>query len=222
MFSCLGRLGCFAVILLLLAGVVGWFTQDMWVPKLRARAGFAPSASAAVWEPVKPEGAARGHDALVQLRKHNGPVFVKVHPADLASYALGMAPRKALNGVTQLESRADGDRIYFRGTVNTAELGASAASGPLSGVMDGMLRGEQQITVGGRMEVTTPGHGKFQIDEVKVGELRLPAGAVRKLLAHYTGAAEADGGASIDVPLPPEIGDVRVQKGAITLYKSGR
>lgn len=222
MFSCLGRLGCFATILLLLAGVVGWFTQDMWMPKLRARAGFAPAVSASVWEPVKSEGAARGHDALVQLRKRNGPVFVKVHPADVASYAIGLAPSKALSAVKHLESRAEGDRVYFRGAVNTAELGASAKTGPLSGVMDGMLRGEQQITVGGRMEVASPGHGVFNIDEVKIGELRLPAAAVRKLIAHFAGTAEANGGESLTFPLPPEIGDVRVQKGAITLYKSGR
>lgn len=171
---------------------------------------------------MKSEGAARGHDALVQLRKRNGPVFVKVHPADLASYAIGLAPGKALSGIKHLESRAEGERLYFRGTVNTAELGASAKSGPLSGVMDGMLRGEQQITVGGRMEVASPGHGVFHIDEVKVGELRIPAGAVRKLIAHYAGTAKENAGESLPFPLPPEIGDVRVQKGAITLYKSGR
>ena len=118
-------------------------------------------------------------------------------PAGSLDLARGDALR--LDGLEAVAAEIQ-QRATLRGTVNTAELGASAASGPLSGVMDGMLRGEQQITVGGRMEVTTPGHGKFQIDEVKVGELRLPAGAVRKLLAHYTGAAEADGGASIDVP----------------------
>jgi hypothetical protein len=222
MFSCLGRLGCLAFILLILAGVAGWFTQDIWMPKVRARVGMSPAVSTATWEPVQTSGAARGREALAQLRKRSGPVFVQVRPADLASYAVSAAPTGALTGVKQLETRAEGDKVYFRGVVNTAELGAAGKSGPLSGVMDGMLRGDQQLTVGGRVEVTAPGHGVFHIDDVKVGELRLPTGAVRKLIAHYSGGAEANGGESLTFPLPSEIGDVRVQKGQITLYKSGK
>lgn len=222
MFSCLGRLGCFAVILLVLAGIVGWFTQDVWMPKVRARAGLAPAVSTVRWEPVKTDGAGRGRDALAQLRSKNGPVFVQVRPADLAAYAISAAPGKAIEGIKQLESRAEGDRVYFRGVVNTAELGAAAKSGPLAGVMDGMLRGDQQLTIGGRVEIPSPGHGVFHIDDVRIGELRLPAGAVRKLIAHYAGSAESNGGESFTFPLPTEIGDVRVQKGQITLYKSGK
>lgn len=222
MFSCLGRLGCFAFILLILAGIAGWFTQDMWMPKVRARVGMSPAVHTATWEPVQSEGAARGRDALAQLRRKSGPVFVQVRPSDLASYAVSAVPGGTLSGIKNLETRAEGDRVFFRGTVNTAELGAAGKSGPLAGVMDGMLRGDQQLTVGGRVEVTEPGHGVFHIDEVKVGELRLPAGAVRKLIAHYSGGAEANGGESLTFPLPSEIGDVRVQKGQITLYKSGK
>ncbi len=35
MFGCLGRLGCLAI--LLIAGAIGWFTQDAWLPKAKAK-----------------------------------------------------------------------------------------------------------------------------------------------------------------------------------------
>ena len=92
MFSCLGRLGCFAFILLVLAGIAGWFTQDMWMPKVRSKVGLSPASSPVVWAPVRNAEASRGREALAQLRKKIGPAFVQVRPADLASYAVAAAP----------------------------------------------------------------------------------------------------------------------------------
>lgn len=221
MFSCLGRLGCLAVVALVVAGIVGWFTQDMWVPSLRRRIGLAPDASRAVWQPVARGGAAQGREALAQLRRRGGPVSVRVQPADLAAFALEQAPPGALDGISKLEAQVDGDRVLLRGEVDTERLGAGTKGGPLAGVMDGLLRGRQPLLLGGRLDVPAPGRGVFRLDDVRIGELRLPAAVIRRLLERNAAAATVDDRA-IGFPMPAEIGDIKVQDGVITLYRARR
>src|SRR5437868_2856233 len=82
--GCLIRLGCLAV--LVVAGVVGWFTRDRWMPeRFRARLS-PPPAKVAVWEPLTDVGADRTRAALMKLREPHGPVFQTLTGADVASY----------------------------------------------------------------------------------------------------------------------------------------
>jgi hypothetical protein len=217
MFSCLGRLGCLLV--LLVAGALGWFTRDLWVPKLRARfAAAPPPVVEARWEPLTAEGAARARAALERLAEKSGPVYVNVAAGDFAAFLLDSALRGFGAGATGAEARARDDRLSLRAEVSVADLGGPKVLGPLTSV----VKGRQALTVRGRLEVLKPGRAQFRVDQIAIGELTLPAAMIPKLTGRIA-AKDRDSSVSPDaIPLrvPRTLGDVRVGKGRMTLYKN--
>jgi hypothetical protein len=217
MFSCLGRLGCLVVLAVI--AVAAWFTRDYWYPRVRDRfVGTAPAASAAKWEPLTAEGAARGRAAFESLRSKNGPVFVNLSAGDFASFVLDEALHGMSPDAANAEALARDDRLYLRAQVSVADLGGPKTLGPLSGV----LEGKQELTVGGRVEVLKPGRAQFRIDEVSLKELKLPSALIPRLISRIAvsdrDATVADD--AIPVRVARELADVRVAKGRVTLYKN--
>jgi hypothetical protein len=219
MFGCIGRLGCLLV--LAVAGAIGWFTRDAWYPRVRARFVAAPpaaAASAAKWEALTPEGSARARLAVGRLASRNGPVYVDVAAGDLAAYALDPALRELSRDSSGAQALARDDRIYVRAVVNIADLADAKSLGPLSS----MIGGRQEITVRGRLEVVSPGHAQFRVDEILLKELKLPSALVEQIVGRLrtkdrTAATPRD---AIPLRVPPELADVRVSKGHVVLYKS--
>jgi hypothetical protein len=219
MFGCLGRIGCFLVLAVVAAAA--WFTHDFWYPKLRARLGGAPvvvSTSAAKWEPLTPEGSARARLAVGRLSTKNGPVYVDVGAGDLAAYALDQALRDLSRDSTGAEAMARDDHLLVRATVNVADLADAKALGPLTS----MIGGKQEITVRGKLEIVSPGHAQFRVDQIMLKELQLPealieqiVGRIRKQDRTTTTPKNA-----IPVRVPLELADVRIAKGHVVLYKS--
>ncbi len=219
MFGCIGRLGCLLV--LIVVGAVGWFTRDSWYPKLRARLG-APlpvaTASATKWEPLTAEGSARARLAVGRLSSKNGPVYVDVSAGDLAAYALDPALRELSRDSAGAEALVRDDRLYVRATVNVADLADAKALGPLSS----MIGGRQEITVRGKLEVVSPGHAQFRVDQVALKELQLPQALIEQIVGRLrtkerTATTPKD---AIPVSVPLELADVRLAKGHVVLYKS--
>ena len=219
MFGCIGRLGCLLV--LAVAGAIGWFTHDSWYPKLRERLGFEPAAvkvSAEKWEPLTPEGAARARLAVGRLSSRNGPVYVDVAAGDLAAYALDPALRELSHDSAGAEALARDDRLYVRAMVNIADLVDAKSLGSLGS----MIGGRQEITVRGRLEVVSPGHALFRVDQIALKELQLPSALIAKIVGRIrpkdrNAAMPRD---AIPVHVPLELADVRVAKGHVVLYKS--
>ena len=222
MFGCLGRLGCLIAGLALIAAA--WFTRDIWEPKVRAGVGAvmhsAPAATvvASTWEPLTNAGAARGRSALASLSQQNGPVYVNISPADLASFALDSVMHGITGRATGVQAMARDDRIYLRGETTVGELGGTNSLGPLSA----MFSGKQQLTVRGRLEVLKPGLGQFRVDEIEIGEVKRPGALIPQLIGRYDTSKRDALVASnaIAVPLPHDLADIRVGKGRVTLYKS--
>ena len=217
MFSCLGRLGCLAVAALIVVG--GWFTRDSWYPKVRARfVSTPPPSGAARWEPLSPEGAARGRAAFEALSRRNGPVFVNVSAADFASAVLDEALHGLSPAATQAEALARDDRLYLRAQVSVADLGGPKTLGPLSGIVEG----KQELTVRGRIEVLRSGRAQFRVDELALKELKLPSAVISRVLARVA-MKDRDAATSNDaIPLvvSRDLADVRIGKGRVTLYKN--
>jgi hypothetical protein len=218
MFGCLGRLGCLLV--LLVAGAIGWLTKDSWYPKVRERFFGHPAAvvSTAKWEKLTPEGAARARLSVAKLSNKNGPVYVDVAVGDLAAYALDPALREMSHDSVGAEAMARDDRLYVRAMVDIGSLVDAKALGPLESV----VRGKQEITVRGRLEVVSPGHAQFRVDQLALKELKLPQTLVNQIIDHVqekerTKATPPD---AIPVRVPMELADVRVAKGHVVLYKS--
>jgi hypothetical protein len=219
MFGCLGRLGCLLVLAVVAA--VGWFTHDAWYPKLRARLGGpkpAVTVSAAKWEPLTAEGSARARLAVAKLSAKNGPVYVDVPVGDLAAYALDPALRDLHGDSVGAEALARDDRLSVRAKVNLADLIDVKALGPLASAVGG----KQEITVRGRLEVVSPGHAQFRVDQIALKELQLPQALIENIVGRLragerTAKTPKD---AIPVRVPLELADVRIAKGHVVLYKS--
>lgn len=221
MISCLGRIGC--LILIVIGGIAAYLLQDRWLPQVRAKFGGTPvAASSIAWAPLDADAARRGEEAFVSLSSRNGPAYANVTAAELGAYAMTHFASDKVAGLTSLQAATRGDQLFLKGMVDVSALGGGKKDGPLAGVMDGLLSGKQELQIGGRLEVGKAGAALFHIDEVKVGELRLPSSVVKKLIAHYS-TAKADSSnvsSSIPLTLPKELADIRVQSGKVTLYKA--
>ena len=215
MFGCLGRLGCLAVVLVVAAA--GWLFRDAWYPRLFDREGERVSVATATWQPVTPEGAASGRRKIARLGAADGPASVSLEPAEVAGYVLEEATRGlALEGA---EAAVTGDRVYVRAALRLRELGGDAL-GPLAE----MLGERDSVLLGGTLEVLEPGRGQFRVAEVRVRELALPSAVVPRLLRRLRGADAPPGLAddALALPVPAGVGDVRVARGRVTLYREGR
>jgi|SRR5579862_2078141 len=217
MFSCLGRIGCLLVAVALAA--LAWFTQDTWMPKLRARFVAAPPpVEQAHWDPLTPEAAARGRAAMERLAEKNGPVYLNVPAGDIAAFLLDSVVRGFSAGATGAEAIVRDDRLALRAQVNVADLGGPSSLGPLSSVVNG----RQQLTIRGRLEVLKPGHAQFRVDGIELGELKLPGAMIPRLISRV-GVKDKDVAIAEDaipVRVPRTLGDVRLGKGRVTLYKN--
>ena len=215
MFSCLRRLGCLLIVALCAAAA--WFTRDSWYPQVRARFGAAPGVSAtAKWEPLTPEGAARGRVAFETLARPNGPVFVNLSAGDFASFVLDETLHRFSAAATLPEAMARDDRLYLRAQVSVADLGGPQTLGPLS------LDGKQAFTIRGRIEVLTPGRAQFRLDQVALGDLPLPSAIIERLVARVAvrGRDSTIAADAVPVRVSRDLADVRIGKGRVTLYKN--
>ncbi|GLC26306.1 hypothetical protein [Roseisolibacter agri] len=216
MFGCLRRLGCLVVLLI---GVGLWYVRDLWWPRLRSAVGPEPTVVAAAdsngWEPLDQERAERGERAVRALAARSGPVYVNLRAGELASYAflsLSDAPPLPLRDA---QAAVVGDRVYVRSVVSLKDLGGAL------GAAGGLLPERDTLRLGGTFEVLRPGVAQFRVADISVGSLPVPASVVPTILRR-TGARRMDGVAegAIGIPIPRYIGDVRVARGRITLYKS--
>lgn len=211
--GCIARLGC--LILLAILAVVGWFTRDRWLPERFRSHHFA--ATPARWEPLSDAGAARTRTALGKLAQPTGPAFQTLSGSDLASFAMGELSRQLAGTVDSVETRVAGDTIAMRGVVQTSKLGGL-------GSIAGMLRDRERVELAGTFHVIEPGVAEFQVREVHIGSVPIPSGMIPELVRHIR-RGPAPPGASpngLPVPLPRSVGDIRVARGKVTLYKSGQ
>jgi hypothetical protein len=267
MFGCLARIGCLLVIVA--AGAIGWFTQDAWLPKVKAQVkttapglvrrvrdigvklgvpstsgsakggagglasgkdnakgtasgnasgGEKSTASESQWTALSAAGADRGREAVAKLNQKNGPAYVNVGAADLASFVLDSALHGFSPRASGAQAIAKDDRLYMKAMVTAADLGGPKTLGPLSG----LLEGKQELTVGGRLEVLAPGRAQFRVEEISLGELALPSAVIPRILARI-GVKDRTAntpGDAVPVIVPTSLADVRVNKGHVTLYKS--
>ena len=216
MFGCLRRLGCLAVILI---GVGLWYVRDLWWPRVQRAVGPEPQAVAVAdsngWEPLDQARAERGERAVRALAARSGPVYVNLRAGELASYAfLSLADVPPLP-LDDAQAAVVGDRVYLRSVVSLRDLGGAL------GAAGGLLPERDTLRLGGTFEVLRPGLAQFRVAEVRIGALPVPLSVVPTLLSR-SGARQPQGVAegAIGIPIPRYIGDVRVARGRITLYKS--
>ena len=211
MFSCLGRLGC--LFLLLIGGVVAFLTRDRWMSRLTERAAPPPE-----WEVVNDPGAKKAGAALDDLKRPNGPAYVVVSAAELASLMVQTAAEHGLPAtLDSVKAAVEDDMVRVRAMVKLEDVRGLDALGPLASMLDK----QEPIEFTGTLSVIRPGLGEFRVASVKVAELLLPKAAIPRLLARLDRKARPEGIApdGIAISIPDYIGDVRVARGQVTLYR---
>jgi hypothetical protein len=212
------RFGCFLLILLLLAGI--WF----WYARVEPRpvADLKPVAATPVslWQPLTTADAERGRVAVLSLSKPTGPVFANLTASEAASYIFLVLAKQLPPSLRQAEAAVIGSRLYVRSEAELKELGGSGALGALST----LLGDRDSVTLGGTINMLSPGRGEFLIQEVKVGGLKLPSALIPRIVTQMKRGKRTEGISNNGLPMmmPEYISDVRIADGKITLYKTTR
>jgi hypothetical protein len=212
-FSCLGRLGC--LLLLVLAGAVAFLMRDRWMPRVLGRGARAP----VTWETVKEPGAGTqktGND-IASLGRANGPAYVTVSAAELAELMVASSGHSLPANLDSVEAAVDSETVRVRALVELEDLRGLDALGPLASILDK----RERIEFTGTMGVLRPGLGEFRVASVKIAELSLPRAAIPRLLARLDASVRPEGVSpnGIAITIPEYIGDVRISRGEITLYR---
>jgi hypothetical protein len=217
MFGCLRRVGCVSV---LLVGVVAaYLTRDRWLPLIGVQS-TPPTVEAGgpAWEPVSDEAAARARRAVESLGRRNGPAFVNVPPGDLASYFYIALAQQLPPSADSIEAAVIGNRMYVRAVVALDDFKAVDALGPLAGIVGT----RERLQMGGTFAVIRPGLAQYLVEDVRIGQLPIPRGAIPKVLAQIRRGTRPPGLAENGLPfvVPTYLGDARVANEQITLYKT--
>jgi len=212
MFGCLRSIGCLTLVAIVGAGA--FVTRDRWLPAITGERAEAAREYAA----ISAEGRQRAQKAVESLGQKTGPVFTNLSAAEAASLVLVDARERLPAFSPDIEAAVTGDRLVLRTTIDPAELRGLDALGPVAD----LLKSRQRMTLAGTLDVSQPGRGLFVVQEVRVNELAVPTPAIAPLIRQLDRRTrrENDPARAIVFPLPTSIGDVRVGKGRVTLYKT--
>jgi hypothetical protein len=212
--NCLARVGCLTVLCIL--AIVGWFTRDRWLPLV----GYHTTNAAAgpTWESLSDAGAERTRRALEKLSQPKGPVFTNLSGGDVASYIFRELSKQLPPSTDSVQAAVIAERLYLRASVNLQELGGASVLGPLAG----FLGDRERIQFGGTFRVIHPELAEYEVREIKLRELAVPAGMIPKLLAKIERGSRPAGVSADGLPIvvPKFIGDIRVANGKVTVYKT--
>lgn len=211
MFSCLGRLGC--LVLILLAGVIAWLSRERWMPRVLGD-GNRP---AVTWEPLTDAGAGKAGDAVQSLARSGGPAYVTLTAAELGALMVASTGHRLPAALDSVQAAIEGETIRVRALVQLDDIRGLDALGPLSGLLDK----KERIEFTGSLSVVRPGLGEFRVSSVQVADLSLPRAAIPRLLQRLDAGTRPDGLAPEGIPIsiPAHIGDVRVARGVVTVYR---
>lgn len=211
MFSCLGRLGCF--FLLVVGGALAFLTRDRWMPRVLGKRDSAP----VTWETVKEPGSQKAGTAVESLARANGPAYVDVSAAELAALMVKSSGHRLPSSLDSVEAAIDSETVRVRALVALDDVRGLDALGPLSGLLDK----HERIELSGTMSVLRAGLGEFRVSSVKIADLSLPRAAIPRLLKRLDPAVRPAGVApdGIAITIPEYIGDVRLVGGAVRLYR---
>lgn len=218
MFGCLRRIGCLFVVLCI-AVVAAYLTRDRWMPFMpRVISSSRTTAGGPAWQPVSDEGAARARRTIESLGRRTGPVFVNLTPGDLASYFYIALSEQLPPSADSIEAATIGNRLYVRAVIALDDFKAADALGPLAG----MLGRRERLQMGGTFAIIRPGLAQFLVEDVRLGELPIPRGAIPKLMRQIRRGTRPEGLAENGLPfvIPMYLGDARVAGNNITLYKA--
>lgn len=215
----------------LVAGAVGgwwwWNGGSLPLPDAMARVsgGARDSMSTAPAEGLAtarwwPVNAAMSDDAskrLLMLNRRVGPAVVTLNAGELASFLVKPFQLQLPLSAQDAKVAVVGDMIYIKALVPLSDMGGEAILGPLRIALDR----RDTVTIGGTFDLVDRGVAQFRIREVIMGEFSVPRPLVPRLIASTRrGALDARYAEdAYPVQLPSYVGDVRIARGQISVYR---
>jgi hypothetical protein len=214
MFGCLRRVGCLALFVLV-AGAA-YITRHRWMPLVLP--GRGADVATLAWKPISADGAARTRRALVRLNEPTGPVFANVTADELASFILDSAAKTTATP-RPVEATVQGDKFMLRTTVRAADLGVENV--PFLG---GMTDKTVTVLIGGKLSVERPGLGELRVTTMRVDAIEVPGPMLSRLTRTLARQMQRAGTRddAFSFALPPQVADLRIDNGKITLYKAAK
>lgn len=213
--GCFARLGCLVMLALLAIG--GWLTRDQWLPKLTGRTSTTASAASG-WQPLSVDAGSRGKRKIDELSSPSGPVFTNLTASEVASYVFQTVARTIPASADSAEAAVIGDALYVRAVLPVREIAGTGVLGPLGG----LLNDRERLTLGGSFRVIRPGLSEFTVREIKLRDIKVPTGAIPRLLRQISRGNRPEGVApnALAVTTPRSLADVRIANGQVTVYKT--
>lgn len=203
-------IGCLVV--LLAAAAAAYLYRDRLAHLYRHLRG-APEPAPVVYVLPSPGGAARAEAALRQLARAGGPAYVDIAPGDLAA----LLDRELAQGTSRVfdsVSVALGEqRLLVKGSLDVSGL-PRRLLGPLS---EGLGRREP-VVAGGPLSAGPDGRIRWTIDKLAIREFSFPRSVIPAIIRSFHIAAAKD--ASVPIPVPAAIGDVRVSPSGVRAYRA--
>lgn len=217
--GCIARLGC--LVILLIGGIVGYLTRGMWLHRVIDRPAGAVETAATrppVWEPLTDASGERGRAGVQGLAQPGGPAFVNLTGAELASFVWRSIAGRAPEPTDSVEAMVQDDRVLVRASIRLGELGIAQHLGPLAS----MLGDRERMQIAGTLRVVQPGLAEYDVKELQLARLKVPAAALPRLVPRLSSIPRPEGMSPTGVPVrtPAGVGDVRVARGYVTLYRS--
>jgi len=207
--ACAGT-GCLVV--LAAAAVAGFVYRDR-VAALYRRVRGVPEPPPAVYVTPTPGAAAQAGTVLEQLTRRGGSAWVDLSAAQLAALIereLSRGPTRVLDSVAV----ALGDQhVQVRGSLDVSVL-PRRLLGPLA---QGLGRREP-VVAGGTLSAQPDGRVVWTIDELRIRDFPFPRSVIPAIL-HAMSLTEGKG-ATVPIPLPAGVGDVRVSRAGIRVYRA--
>lgn len=215
MFKFIFRVGC--LLLLAAIGAAAWYTRGYWLPKAKQAVAVEAPADSAGWSAITPAGGQRARDRIAALGRRNGPAYVTLTPNEFAAYVLGSALSEVARQDSSTQAIVRDGKLYIRTSIRLADLGGKDALGPLAR----LFNDREPLLVGGTLEPVRAGLAQFRLKEVAVRNIEVPRKVVGTLVRRWGPPNRPDSLATDGLPvtLPPEVVDLRLADGKVTLYK---
>lgn len=212
--GCFRTIGCLVVLGAL--AIAGYFLYPKW---REYRAEEAVVTTDIVWEPLTAASAAQARAAIAKLGQPRGQVFANLRPGGVSSYIFEELSKGALPPSAEaVEAAVIDNQLFVRASVKLSDFGGKQTLGPIGA----MLSDRERVQFGGTIDVLRPGLAQYRVTALQIRDFSVPPQLIPRLVRKIEEGKRPAGLAPEALPLviPSFIGDVRIGKGRITLYKA--
>lgn len=169
------------------------------------------------WVPLS--AGTRGKTDLSALRKKDGPAYLTLDAAAVASMLSASFPKQLPASMAGLEIALVDDELRMRAVIDVTEL---AGNGTLGGVLGTVLAGRDTLRLAGTVQPLTEGIAEYRITALRVKGMDVPQRLIPAVLRTLRRGTRVDGlsDTGLALRLPPGVADVRIARSRLTLYKA--